>query len=181
MNLRHHRPGGPDDASSGAPIGDAAVASIAIALIEGRGIWLEVSGSLTSGSTGSAARRLGRIAGLGFERIVLDTSKLDGVDETGLQLLGEFAGHLTRQARSLVVVDPSSSIPPDRLDGASITPSAPVGAWWAADTEPAPNIGRPTPEPPGSTVALRPDPAPSRSSPAIARDDHPRSWQGTSR
>lgn len=107
-------------------------AHVAVAVIEGRGIWLELVGPLTDGCCGSVAGRLDRLRELGFGVVVIDAGRLRAIDGVGTALLAAFVNGVAANRGKVVFIDPAGRLDGDALCEASIRCAPPDGTWWTA-------------------------------------------------
>lgn len=107
-------------------------ARLTIDVVEGRGIWLELDGSLTDGSLDQVSARLERLADLGFEVVVLGARGIKAIDGAGSRLLVAFVDRVVDRCGAVVIVDPHGHVRPiaDGLGRATITCEPPDGPWW---------------------------------------------------
>lgn len=134
---RHHlhrigaEPSFSDDRHDGArgdgsrrPIRSPSVVSISV--IEGRGIWLVLEGSLVAGWSDRAQERLVRLGELGFADVVVDVSALTEIDATGCEIFERFVSQVADGDGTIRVADPGQVLRAVRShDAMSVTTSAP--------------------------------------------------------
>ena len=110
-------------------------ATLTIARLEGRGIWIELRGKLTSEQCDGVASRLDRLAELPFGVVVVDTRLVSGIDQIGVALLADFLRRLSNSGGSVHAIDPNHIWQPivDRHPPGLVTsPDPPSENWWAA-------------------------------------------------
>lgn len=107
-------------------------ARLAISIVEGRGIWIELGGDLVDGSLDQVRTRFDRLAELGFDVVVVDTDEIRTIDRCGADLLGGFVDRVTERRGDVVIVDRHGIVAPagERLTRATVTCRPPEGAWW---------------------------------------------------
>ena len=110
-------------------------ATLTIARLEGRGIWIELNGKLIGGQCVGVASRLERLAELAFGVVIIDTRRVSAIDRVGIVVLTDFVHRLFDGGGSIHAIDPNHIWQPivDRHPpGLTTSPDPPSENWWAA-------------------------------------------------
>ena len=106
---------------------------LTIVTIEGRGIWIELTGALVEPGCDPVTGRLAQLSGLDFSTAVVDIRAVTALDATGGGAVLQFAEPIVRAGGTVHLVDHDDRLP--RLVapwpcGIVPTSTPPTGRWW---------------------------------------------------
>jgi anti-anti-sigma regulatory factor len=88
----------------------AARSTLSIVTIEGRGIWIELTGALVDEACDLVAERLAQLRNLDFAAAVVDLRQVTALDQVGLRCVVDFAEPITEAGGTVHIVDPDSRL-----------------------------------------------------------------------
>lgn len=125
-----------DDTNAAPPITDASPPQrpiLNIVMIEGRGIWIELTGALIERGCDVVAARLTQLSGLDFSVAVVDVRRISALDAVGIASILQFAQPIIETGGTVHIIDPDEhlrAVIDPRHCGIIHTAEPPNGNWW---------------------------------------------------
>ncbi len=106
---------------------------LSIVTIEGRGIWIELTGALIDGGCDVVAARLEQLSALDFAVAVVDVRRVTALDVVGFASILQFAEPIIEADGTVHIVDPDERLrqlaDPSQC-GIIHRAEPPIGNWW---------------------------------------------------